>query len=336
MSWFAGIAALVFAGLFAFGFARDRRRTRNGVYLGLASCFAGFAILALTGERQPIAAEVMLVVIALAVPLVALVLAIFLIANGVQMMRREGRRPANLLSLAAGVAIFGYLAIAAVVLSRRDLPVFVQVAFTAMTLILGYVGFLFVAYVVYSLIYRRVGYRPGVDYVVALGSGIMGERVPPLLASRLDKAHETFLTERRTNPDVRLVVSGGQGPGEDVPEAVAMARYLVERGVPEDRIIIEDASRTTQQNLAFSKALMAAREPDFRAVVVTNDYHAFRAATYARKARLRAQVIGAPTARYFVPSATIREFVAILAASLWVHIGVCLLLITLAVGSGAR
>lgn len=336
MSWFSGIVALVFIGLFAVGFARDRRRTRNGVYLALAVCFAGFAVLAFTGERQPIAAEVMLVVIALAVPLVALVLAIFLIVNGVQMMRREGRRLANLLSLAAGVGIIGYLAVAAFVLSKRDLPAFVQIAFTAMTLILGYVGFLFVAYVVYSLIYRRVGYRPGVDYVVALGSGIMGERVPPLLASRLDKAQETFQIERRTNPEVMLVVSGGQGPGEDVPEAVAMARYLTERGVPEDRIIIEDASRTTQQNLAFSKALMAARKPDFRAVVVTNDYHAFRAATYARKARLRAQVIGAPTARYFVPSATIREFVAILAASVWVHVGVCLLLLTLAVGTGAR
>ncbi|QHC02325.1 YdcF family protein [Epidermidibacterium keratini] len=325
------MAAAVFAALFAYGFWRDRRRTRNGVYLLLALCFGGLALLVEAGQRRPVGAEVAFMLVVLAVPAFAAILAIFLIINGVQMLRREGKSLANLLSLVVGGAIIGYLLIALLVLSRPQLPWIVQSLFVAMTMIVGYFGFLFVAYFAYSLIYRRVGYRPGVDYVVALGSGLMGERVPPLLASRLDTARETFLAERRTNPDVKIVVSGGQGPGEDIPEGVAMARYLREHDVPDDAIIIEDASRTTQQNLAFSKALMAARTPTFRAVVVTNDYHAFRAATYDRKARLRAQVIGAPTARYFVPSATIREFVAILAASIWVHVGVCLLLIAFAV-----
>jgi len=109
-----------------------------------------------------------------------------------------------------------------------------------------------------------------------------------------------------------VVTSGGQGPDEDLPESHAMAGYLVENGVPRERILLEDRSRTTFENLTFSAEIMKERKADYRCTVVTNNFHVLRAALIARRAKVNGQVIGSPTAWYFWPSATIREFVAIL------------------------
>jgi uncharacterized SAM-binding protein YcdF (DUF218 family) len=107
-----------------------------------------------------------------------------------------------------------------------------------------------------------------------------------------------------------------------------MAAYLVERGVPAEEILLEDESTSTFENLTFSRAIMAGLNPKYRCVIVTNNYHALRAAFIARKAKVNGQVLGAPTAGYFWPSATIREFVAVLAEHKWVN-GIILGLILL-------
>ena len=88
--------------------------------------------------------------------------------------------------------------------------------------------------------------------VVVLGAGLRGEQVSGLLARRLDAALDYY----RENPDVLLVVSGGQGPDEVIPEAEAMARYLAARGVPQENIIKEDKSESTEQNFEFSRVLL--------------------------------------------------------------------------------
>ena len=84
------------------------------------------------------------------------------------------------------------------------------------------------------------GNNDNADYeeetVIVLGCGIRGERVSVGLARRLNKAYEYHLK----NPDAVIIVSGGQGPQEDIPEALAMKRYLVDKGIPEDKIIMED------------------------------------------------------------------------------------------------
>ncbi|MFD0070497.1 YdcF family protein, partial [Streptomyces sp. NPDC127574] len=76
----------------------------------------------------------------------------------------------------------------------------------------------------------------------------------------------------------------------------------------------EDRSATTVENLTCRQALMEKANPDYRCVIVTNNYHVFRAAVTARRTGVRGHVIGAPTASYFWPSAMIREFVALLVA----------------------
>jgi hypothetical protein len=97
----------------------------------------------------------------------------------------------------------------------------------------------------------------------------------------------------RGNPPV-LITSGGQGPRERLPEARAMADYLIRRGIPGDRVACEERSRNTDQNLRFSKAIMQERIPGYLCVVVTSNFHVFRAAITARRTGVNGQVVGSP------------------------------------------
>ncbi|QUH02260.1 YdcF family protein [Saccharopolyspora erythraea] len=327
---FFGVAG-VFLLLFLVTFLYDRRLVRNGLYLFLALVFLAGGVLVELSSYSEWAASVLLLMLLLTIPLITLVLAGFLIVNGVTMMRREGRRPANLLSLAAGLGIIGIVAVKALANITRWLPL--QVAVEAVSDVLAYVSLLFVCFLLYSFVYGRIRHRHDVDFIVVLGSGLIGSRVPPLLASRLDRGRTAFEAEESKGRHPVLVTSGGQGPGEDLPEARAMADYLISHGVPEDRILVEDQSRSTEENLRFSKALMQERRPDYRCLVVTNSFHVMRAARIARGEKVNAQVIGSRTARYFLPSATIREFVAVFLAHRVVNIGVCLLLASTSVVS---
>ncbi|GAA4614910.1 ElyC/SanA/YdcF family protein [Saccharopolyspora hordei] len=317
------ISAALFL-LFVISFVRDRRRVRNGVYLFFCLMFliAG-GLISLAGVSEW-AAALLFMCMVLLVPVTVLVLAVFLIANGITMLRREGRRVANLLSLAAGLGIVAWVVVTSVAGLIQWEPLVALVE--AIGNVLFYVSFVFVCFLLYSFVYGKFPHRTEVDFIVVLGSGLLGSRVPPLLASRLDRGLEVFEAQRAKGRQPVLVTSGGQGPGEDLPEARAMADYLIDKGVPADQVLVEDQSRTTEQNLRFSKALMAQRKPDFRCVVVTNNFHVMRAARIARAEKVNGQVIGSPTARYYWPSATIREFVAIFLSHKVINGGICVLL----------
>ncbi|MFJ5827816.1 YdcF family protein [Streptomyces sp. NPDC093089] len=325
----AFVVAAVFLLLFGAGVRRDRRRFGNAVYLGLAVTFLGLGLLAGIDDAPPGVAETVMIVFLLALGLGPVVLAGLLTANGVQMVRKEGRRPANLLALLVGVGMFAVMGLAVAAAVTRSPVLGVLVGTTL--LVLAYVSFLFLCFVGYAHLYGRMRIRRDADYVVVLGSGLIGgRRVPPLLASRLDRGRQVYemLAARGGDAPV-LITSGGQGPDEELPESHAMADYLVERGFPADAVVREDRSRTTEENLLLSKELMERDRPGSSCVIVTNDFHAFRAALTARKAGVDGQVVGSPTAAYFWPSATIREFAAVFLQYKVVNLGICLTLILL-------
>lgn len=143
--------------------------------------------------------------------------------------------------------------------------------------------------------------------MIILGSGLHGDQVPPLLAARIDKAIEVANAQ---NPPAVLVPSGGKGSDETVAEGVAMARYLRDKGIPEDRILVEDKARNTEENILYSVRLIG--DPDATLTIVTSSYHVFRAALLTRHLGIKALVRGAKTAPYYVPSAFIGEFIAVL------------------------
>ena len=117
------------------------------------------------------------------------------------------------------------------------------------------------------------------DVLIVLGAGIRGEKISLTLQRRLD----TALRYYEQNPDVLIVISGGQGPQEDISEALAMERYLLRHGVPKAHILKEELSTSTQENLQFSKALLDARlNTPYTVALITNDFHIYRACTLAR------------------------------------------------------
>ncbi|MDJ0384130.1 YdcF family protein [Streptomyces sp. G-G2] len=315
--------ALLFLVLFGMSAREDRRRFRNAVYLGLTCISLVIGLLAQL-RHAPGGIGPLVVAAVFAVPaLGVVVLAFFLIANGVTMVRKEGRSLGNLLSLLAGLAILGLLILP--VAAAQSGSVTAAGATATIGLIALYVSFLFLCFLGYAYLYGRIKVRGDVDYVVMLGSGLVGgDRVPPLLASRLHKGiqiHQAQLARGGTPPV--LLPSGGKGSDEKVAEARAMADWLIAEGIPAGHIRLEDQSRTTEENLRFSEAIMARDTPGYRCVVVTNNFHAFRAAMMARKARVNGQVLGSPTAAYFWPSATIREFVAVFMEHKVVNLAIC-------------
>lgn len=161
----------------------------------------------------------------------------------------------------------------------------------------------------------------GADYMVILGARVRGERITSLLRYRLDAALD-YLSD---NPDTTVIVSGGQGPGENISEAEAMRRYLLEHGVAAERILMDDKSLNTEQNIENSIALIQDRQNAEKPhiVIVSNGFHLFRATRIIKKQLSREETdgqsgkaivegLGAPTKWYVIPNSYVREVFAVI------------------------
>jgi uncharacterized SAM-binding protein YcdF (DUF218 family) len=327
--------ALAALALFVAGLIRDIRSLSNAVFLGLALALGALGaaeyLVALPGEHTRLAVLALVLVVACG----PFAVASYLVINGITMVRKEGVSPANLLPLLAGLAIITVvgLAVAAERVNSAKLSLFSADA----VLVFGYVSFLFVSYAIYGFLYGRLARYRRAEFVIVLGSGLIdGGRVPPLLAGRLERGRAVYQRlSRRRGADPVLIVSGGKGSDEQITEAEAMARYLIERGFPADRVVLEDRSTSTEENIAFSQAIMEQLRPGARCVIVTSSYHALRAGIIARQAGVRGQVASAPTARYYRPSAMLREFAAIFLSHKLINFGICTLIIVGPVAYGA-
>ena len=319
-------AALI---LFVAGVLRDPRSFSNAVFFGLALALGALAAAHRLADTSGPTARLVALALGLLVAFGPVLVAGYLVANGITMARRESFRPGNLLALAAGLGIFGLLGLMILTLlaRSRDLTVFSTIA----ALLSGYVTFLLVSYIIYAFVYSRITGLRRADFVVVLGSGLArGDRVPPLLASRLERGrhvYQTLVGRGKTRPV--LIVSGGKGSDEQISEAEAMARYLIERGVPADHVLREDQSSTTEENLTFSQAIMERSRPGYRCIVVTSNYHVFRTAMLARRLGVNGQVTGSRTAGYYWPTAMLREFAAVFLSYKVVNFGICAMIVAL-------
>jgi uncharacterized SAM-binding protein YcdF (DUF218 family) len=114
--------------------------------------------------------------------------------------------------------------------------------------------------------------------LIVLGSGLDGTQPSPMLRARLD----TALIYAAQYPKAQIVVSGGQGFSEEISEADAMQRYLLAHGIAPQRILQEDQSTSTEENLLFSYRLLKAKAAE-PVLIITNDFHALRASKIAKK-----------------------------------------------------
>ena len=155
---------------------------------------------------------------------------------------------------------------------------------------------------------------PDKDYLIILGCGIRKDGTPsPLLKGRIDRALEFRNRQKQeTGKDLIFVTSGGQGPDEVISESACMKNYLIEQGIPETQIIEEDRSTTTFENMKFSKEKILESGRNGKIAFATNGYHVFRSGLFARRVKMRAIGMGAPTKWYFWPNAAVREFIGLL------------------------
>lgn len=163
------------------------------------------------------------------------------------------------------------------------------------------------------------------DTLVVLGAGLLnGHQIGRVLGSRLDTA--LALANQQKHP-VTIIVSGGQGPDETISEAAAMAHYLQRHGF-QGRLIQENQATNTLSNLMYSQRLwMALPNQGGRVVVVTSDYHLFRARILAHQLGLRLPGQAAPTLWSYLPIAWAREFLAIIMLHPRLHRGVLITLV---------
>lgn len=152
---------------------------------------------------------------------------------------------------------------------------------------------------------KTVTYRE--DYLLVLGCGVDGDVPSAQLMSRLD----TALEYRQKNPDCEIIVSGGQGKGEDTSEAEVMRRYLIEHGVDDEQIIKEDKSTSTSENFILSNRVVDGGLGAYSVAFVTNDYHIYRADALARYQGFYMNYIGAKTPWYDVVPSYLRELPAV-------------------------
>nr|WP_309100080.1 YdcF family protein [Fredinandcohnia onubensis] len=143
------------------------------------------------------------------------------------------------------------------------------------------------------------------DYLIILGAKVNGEIPSLALQYRIDAAAEYA----KENENTILIASGGMGPGEDITEAEAMRRELVEKGISESRIYLEDRSTSTYENIKFSKEFIP--EDAKLGIVVTNDYHLYRSVQIAKDANLKVKGLPAKTPRITLVKAYGREYLSV-------------------------
>ena len=318
---------------FIFSMLRDNRSMWNPALLIIGVFFSYLSLVQLfytSGDEN-----VYMITLAagfLGVPFLVFLSGIFLIYNGFVLLKREGKSKVNYLSLGMGILIIAFYIMIFVRAYGTDNYIFYQnpwLNIFFIFVIYSYIifGFAFAGFLLYSLLYNFIPKGKNYDFIIIHGAGLLnGERVTPLLERRTDKAVEAFKKSRNSN--IKLIASGGQGADEKISEARAIFNYLMEEtDVPGEAVLMEDQSKTTYQNLLFSKKLGESLVENPRFLFVTNDYHVFRTSTYAKKIGIRGDGLGCSTASYYLPSAFIREYVALCVKMKWMFAGFYVLLI---------
>lgn len=159
--------------------------------------------------------------------------------------------------------------------------------------------------VILSLIISKMNVKPvkNLDYIIVLGAQVKESGPSVVLRYRLDRA-VSYLKE---NDNTLVIVSGGKGANEKATEASVMKEYLVNNGINENRIIIEDKSNTTKENLINSKKITR----DNKSIgIVTNNFHMYRALLIGKKYKVKAVGIPSKSTSYYLPNNLLREVFA--------------------------
>ena len=249
-----------------------------------------------------------------------LLFAILLCISNVFLIRNEGFSFTNMLAFILAILlvcgeIFLYLFDFYVSGSLWDIIVHELVTNTFAAVYLYFECMLLGAVTVLAIVSH---YEPeyNKDFMIVLGCGLRKDGTPlPLLKGRIDRALEFYQKQKKeTGKELTFVCSGGQGSDEVISEGRSIGNYLREQGIPEERILLEEQSVNTFENMKYSKEKIMEKNPEGKIAFSTTAYHVFRSGLYARRNKMRAVGIAAKTKWYFWPNASVREFVGLLTA----------------------
>lgn len=149
--------------------------------------------------------------------------------------------------------------------------------------------------------------KENLDYIIVLGAQMKPAGPSAVLKFRLDAAYD-YLIE---NENTICILSGGQGSNEPCSEAEGMYQYLTGRGIAPERLMMEDQSTDTSENIAYSMALIDRN--DMSVGIVTNNFHVFRGVRLAKAAGLQDVCgIAARSNVYFQLNNMVREFFGVM------------------------
>lgn len=186
--------------------------------------------------------------------------------------------------------------------------VFGKIIITAVCAVIVFI-ILLALFLSFLMVKAQLNEPEGNTTVIVLGCKVKGENPSRMLKYRLDKAYE-YLSD---NKDAVCIVSGGQGDDEIMSEAECMFDYLVNKGIDKDRIIKEDKSRNTQENIELSKKIIEEYALSQNISIVTDGFHQYRASYIAKNCGFEnVYALCSHTKALYLPSYWIREWAAIL------------------------
>ena len=264
-----------------------------------------------------------------------IVLSIYGIITNIILIKKEGFHPRRLLGIILGsFAILGLFGSQALYYVISNLLLNTEKQFIKYTLdicinaTLSYFYTLIIATLYCNI--RAAKHIPEYDkdYVIILGSKINKDgSLTPLLKARVDKAIAFGNKQyEMTKKKIIYLPSGGKGSDENISEALAIKNYLIEKGIKEKQIVIEDKSTSTIENMKFSKDKIDEINKNAKISFSTTNYHVFRSGVIANEQGIECEGMGSKTKWYFYTNALIREFIANLVQERRKHIALIILI----------
>jgi len=248
-----------------------------------------------------------------------IILALYSIITNFVLIKKEGFNPRKLLGIILGIlSILGLFGSQTLYYIITNLLVNTDKKFIKYALDICINGTLSYLYtLIIATLYCNVKAAKHIpeydkDFIIILGSKINDDgSLTPLLRGRVDKAIEFGNKQYElSKKKIVYIPSGGKGNDEVTSEAEAIKKYLLSKGIKENQIIIENKSRSTIENMKFSKDKINEVNKDGKIVFSTTNYHVFRSGVIANEQGLNCEGIGSKTKWYFYTNALIREFIA--------------------------
>ncbi|MCQ2531046.1 MAG: YdcF family protein [Lachnospiraceae bacterium] len=245
--------------------------------------------------------------------------AIAMAHSNISLMKNEGKKLRNMYGIFASILLFIGTAVVLVLfvlnlqLGRDNYAI--AIIYSICSACFTVFQYMLAASIITGITaaYRKVDYDK--DYIIILGCAIKKDgTLYPLIRGRVDRAIQFWKDQKdATGKAAIFIPSGGKGSDEILSEAQAMTNYLLEQGIPGEYILPETNSKTTLENMKFSKEIIESRSSDAKAVYSTTNFHVFRSGIFATTVGLKAEGIGAKTKWYFWPNALLRELLGIYA-----------------------